>query len=218
MYLKKKELLINSITVLIYAFISIIVYYILHDFIHIMLAWNILLAFLPFVFVWIFERTKNRKNSWILILLWFIFYPNSIYVITDLIYINSFDFIKLGALSIYNMNTLAYLGLFHILIGIIISLNFGMKSFRVVYYYVDDSIYKKYKNYFVLALCFFASTGVYIGRFFRYNSWDIVFHFWKIIKDFFIYFTWFSLFFIFSITLIQVFIFYFVKFSLNKEN
>lgn len=212
MMLKTKDLYQNLILVGAYGIISGVVYLIISDGLHLMLGWNVLLAFFPFLFIWIFDRLKPEEKALkiIMLVLWLLFYPNAIYVITDLIYLDFRTFINIGYLStLYLQDFNAYLGMFHILFGIIIAFYFGLTSLKVVYQYLHASRYKKYKDYIIVAISILAGVGVYIGRFFRYNSWDVI-RFWVIIKDFFMTLSWFTLFYIIMLVLLQVFLFYLI--------
>jgi len=167
MMLKTKDLYQNLILVGAYGIISGVVYLIISDGLHLMLGWNVLLAFLPFLFIWIFDRLKPEEKALkiILLVLWLLFYPNAIYVITDLIYLDFRAFMNIGYLStLYLQDFNAYLGMFHILFGIIIAFYFGLTSLKVVYQYLQASTYKKYKDYIIIAISILAGVGVYIGR------------------------------------------------------
>lgn len=212
MMLKTKDLYQNLILVGAYGILSGVVYLIVSDGLHLMLGWNVLLAFVPFLFIWIFDRLKPEEKTIriILLMLWLLFYPNAIYVITDVIYLDFRTFMNIGYLStLYLQDFNAYLGMFHILFGIIIALYFGLTSLNVIYQYLQESPYKKYKDYMVITVSVLAGIGVYIGRFFRYNSWDVI-RVWVIIKDFFLTLSWFTLFYIIMLALLQIFLFYLI--------
>lgn len=133
------------------------------------LQWNLFLAWLPLIFAFLFyRRVKARKDfTWqnsLLGFLWIAFLPNSFYIITDLIHLQSSG--EVGLLYDTAMITSFVLnGLF-----------LGYISM-----YLIDKVLRKFIEQkvvftlmqFVLLLCAFA---IYLGRYLRWNTWDIVFN------------------------------------------
>ena len=215
MYISKKTLIYYVGLLFAYFGLSVITFLVIEDGLHLMLGWNLFLAFIPFILVFILDRKKIKSKAIniILLLLWLFFFPNSIYIMTDLIYINSSDFmISVGSYSGLNylQNLEAYLALFHIVVGMIIGLVYGLISINVLYKYCKESVFSKYRDLLIIGVFILSSIGIYIGRFFRYNSWEII-KVWSIISDFFSTLSWFTIFFIFFMTIIQLLIFYSIK-------
>ncbi|XMB72187.1 DUF1361 domain-containing protein [Mycoplasmatota bacterium WC30] len=223
MYISKKTMVYYIGLLFAFFGLSIITYLVVEDGLHLMLGWNLFLAFIPFILVYILDRRKIKSKAIniILLLMWLFLFPNSIYVMTDLIYINYSDFmINGGPYSdlLYLQNLEAYLALFHIIIGLIIGLIYGLKSIDTLYKYCKESNFSKYKDLLVVGVFSLSSVGIYIGRFFRYNSWDII-KVWNIISDFFSTLSWFTVFFIFFMTVIQLLLFYSIrKIQTKKSN
>ncbi len=48
------------------------------------MLFNIWLAIVPVIFVWLFFAVKNRILKWIFGILWLLYLPNTIYIITDM--------------------------------------------------------------------------------------------------------------------------------------
>lgn len=129
---------------------------------YIFLAGNLFLAWLPFTFALL--AYYLRQSSWMLLLLsalWLLFLPNAPYLITDLIhlhYSNSvpvwYDAIMMFSFALTGL-LLGFLSLF--LMQSLVVRRFG---WRLGWLFV----------WVVLAL---SGLGVYIGRFLRWNSWDI---------------------------------------------
>ncbi len=215
MYVSKKTLLYYVVLLFVFFIFSIITFLVVNDGLHLMLGWNLFLAFIPFLLVYILDRRKIKSKAIniTILLLWLFFFPNSMYVMTDLIYINYNDFMtsvgQYSGLS-YLQNLTAYLAMFHIIIGMIIGIVYGLKSINVLYKYCKKSVLSKYRDFLVIGVFTLSSTGIFIGRFFRYNSWE-VFKVWNIIYDFFSGLSWFTIFFIFFMTIIQLLIFYSVR-------
>ena len=217
MQISKRTLIYFIGLLLIYFLLSILTFSVVQDGLQLMLSWNVFLAFVPFGIVYILDlkKIKSKAINIILIVLWLLFFPNTIYIITDLIYIDSYQFLNYtGPYSplTYLQNVKEYLALFHIVIGIIIGYLYGFKSLLVLYNYTKETKLFPYRDLILLCVFGISGLGVYIGRFFRYNSWDLL-RVFDIIRDFFSTFTWFTLFFIGFMILIQVLVFYSIKFS-----
>lgn len=217
MELSKRTLIFYIGLLVIYFLLSILTFSAVQDGLHLMLGWNVFLAFIPFIIVYILDlkKIKSKAINIVFILLWLLFFPNTIYIITDLIYIDSYHFLSyVGPYSplTYLQNIEQYLALFHIVFGIIIGYLYGFKSLSVLYNYTRETKLFPYRDLITIGVFAISGLGVYIGRFFRYNSWDLL-RVFDIVRDFFTTFTWFTIFFICFITLIQVLIFYSIKFS-----
>lgn len=209
--MSKKQLLIQAIIFIIYAFLSLLVFSIVNQGIHLMLAWNAFLAFIPLILIFLFNRYSQRKYIGILLFLaWLFFYPNSLYMVTDLIYLNQDTFMEdLGMYQglLYLQDFKAYLGYFHILLGALYGLMVAYISFKFFYHYIINQYEKKiYIRLYYFGLPILVSIAIYIGRFLRFNSWDI-FRPWQIIIEFFNDISIFTLFYILIFTLLQYIIF-----------
>ncbi|MBU1145876.1 MAG: DUF1361 domain-containing protein [Firmicutes bacterium] len=209
--LDKKTFKILSIFTLGYVLSSPLVFLIRNDSLHLMLAWNMLLAFVPFLIVYLINQ-KYIKQKWFVVMsfgIWLLFLPNTFYLITDLIYINQIEFMYQEnpySSLIYLQDLSSWLSLFHIFFGAIFGIILGVVSLNTVYSYAIKK-YRLYKS-MLLLLCItiLSSFGIYIGRFFRYNSWNFL-NLISIFTDFFNHFTMFTIFFITVYTLIQLSLF-----------
>jgi uncharacterized membrane protein len=127
------------------------------------LIWNIFLAWLPY-YISSFLKNKflKRWKSVFLVIIWFSLFPNALYIVTDFVHLRPqidipmwYDAILLFSSSIIGL-ILAFASLWNV------------EKFLV-------SIFsKKMVNYLEFAFIFFGSFGVYLGRFLRWNSWDII--------------------------------------------
>ena len=137
---------------------------------HGIIIWNLFLAFIPLVLsVWLFRYSRTRSLVWWMGFLAFIaFLPNAPYVLTDIIHlidltrwVNSVWLITLVLIPQYLIYILAGFEAY-----VISLINLG--------YYLQTLGKEKYIPWVELipnALC---SIGIYLGRFNRFNSWDIV--------------------------------------------
>lgn len=128
------------------------------------LPWNLFLAWLPLVFAYLAVRAGLRK-WWLtapLIGAWLAFLPNAPYLITDLIWLDG----RASTLKVYDATmffTFATCGLAT-----------GFVSLRWVQALVERRVGAWRSRLFVLAVLGLTGFGVYLGRFRRWNSWEIV--------------------------------------------
>jgi uncharacterized membrane protein len=128
------------------------------------LIWNLFLAWLPFFL----SNQLKKSNTSIsarqifMLLLWLLFFPNSLYLVTDLIHLDDKSIVPkwFDAVIIFSA---CFLGLLLGFISLLQVENFLMNWFS-----------NKKLNIGVFIILFVASFGVYLGRFLRWNSWDIV--------------------------------------------
>lgn len=205
--IRKQTLWILGAIVASYMLLSIPVFLLIRQGLHSMLAWNVLLAFLPVVFAANLAKAK-AKSKWLFGLalgLWLLFFPNTFYIITDFIYLNQADFVLSESPYepvVYQTNLLGYLGLFHIACGALIGIVLGIVSLESVRVNVLYPRFKSKDWVWIILIFALSGVGIYIGRFFRFNSWDV----WKlpvIIRDIFSHISWFTVFFILSFMVIQ---------------
>lgn len=136
-----------------------------HEFSFVFLFWNLFLAFVPF---WISSRIQqNHKHCSKLKLLamcmmWLLFLPNAPYMVTDLFHFHKRDYLPVW---------------FDLILILSFALN-GLYLFFLSITHLYDVIasYRKGLTHPVYMIALFAlvSYGVYIGRFLRLNSWDIL--------------------------------------------
>jgi uncharacterized membrane protein len=129
------------------------------------LLWNIFLAFIPLKMSTLLTKQKKvNVYSILFFVLWLLFFPNSLYLITDLIHLEQRQNIPLwyDALLLY---TCASAGLIMAFISL-----YKIESF------LDGKINDRLKNVVVSFCLFLGSFGVYLGRFLRWNSWNVLSH------------------------------------------
>jgi len=131
------------------------------------LMWNLFLAWLP-AFSALVAYNFYKNQSWLKWLVtpgwaivWLIFFPNSLYMVTDLIHLRPqsdapywYDLILLVAF--------AWTGFF---LGLV-SLSLMQEIIRKVAGSVASWL-------FALGALALSSFGIYLGRFLRWNSWDV---------------------------------------------
>ncbi len=216
------------ISVIVYFVISIVVFIINLSFLNLMLAWNIILAFVPVVLAVIFYRNiemekysiYNKLFFVLIFLAWIAFFPNSYYVITDFIHLGSESFYyrdNMYAPLTYVENFEGYLTLIHIFLGAVISVVMASYSLKIMHQFVKDRYSKVIGNIFVVGIVVLSSIGIYIGRFIRLQSWDMINPIYvvsELIKSIDV----FAFEFIFIFILIQLAIYYFLRPILNIKD
>jgi uncharacterized membrane protein len=135
---------------------------------HLGLIWNLFLAWIPFILAYFAHAVSWRRVSLYFIipaiaLLWLIFFPNAPYMLTDLQDLAR----KAGGAPLwYDVIIVVWCSWTGMLLGII-SL-----------YLMQDIIVRTLSRtagwVFVLVISGLSSFGMYIGRFVRLNSWDIL--------------------------------------------
>jgi uncharacterized membrane protein len=132
----------------------------------IFLNWNLFLAFLPWALTSvciiknIFEKSKIAAA--LVMLLWLLFFPNAPYVLTDLLALRKIGYMPL------------WYDLLMILSFAWTSLLFGFLSLWDIERILNRKIHIVIVKIISTLLLFIGSFGVYIGRFLRWNSWDII--------------------------------------------
>jgi uncharacterized membrane protein len=133
-----------------------------HHLYFVFLIWNLFLAFLPFVFSEFLNEKNKNWSVFILLPLWLLFFPNAPYMITDLFHLKSradmpywFDLLLLFSFA-WNGILLTYLLLLNVE---------KFLAFKIGKYPTIVTLF------FIFLLCAF---GIYLGRYLRWNSWDII--------------------------------------------
>ncbi|WP_156300373.1 DUF1361 domain-containing protein [Streptobacillus canis] len=133
------------------------------------LTWNLFLAYVPF-----FISNIKKKNIFVDSILSFIaliFYPNAVYLFTDLIHISNLKFYKKGAEVIYIMKYLNWLKVSLIFIAVIIAMK--LSYLAINNYVIKYKMNKSTKYIFYTIVSFLTGLAVFVGRFIRLNSWDL---------------------------------------------
>jgi len=138
------------------------------------LAWNMVLATLVLVLSEIVVYLiKKKVRLWLIILfgvLWMLFFPNALYLITDLIHIQNYPFF-LDYPDLYNLALDNWFVFLFLVIGALYGAKLGIVSLKQLL----DALDRYLHNFHGLILSFvfiLSSFGIFIGRFLRLNSWN----------------------------------------------
>ena len=128
---------------------------------YIFLNWNLLLAWIPVLLAVLLYRESRRAKAIGYFFLWLVFFPNAPYIITDLLHLapqDGFPF-WFDAILIFSY---AFTGLL-----------MGLLSALLVFNRVKTITGGAAAWLLMLLIMMVSGYGIYMGRFLRYNSWDI---------------------------------------------
>lgn len=177
------------------------------------LAWNVFLAYLPLKFVqWALLATRFKR--FVLLCLWLLFLPNTFYFITDLVHtprqMEWLAVLENGAARVQHSQSLADWALLVIIAaGVFICVLLGLEALYLFYGFVHTQKPALYAWAWVVAVSALCGVGMYMGRFLRLNSWDIL-HPRSLLQSLAANLNWFALQIIamFAATVFVLFVFY----------
>ena len=135
---------------------------------HTSLIWNLFLAWIPFILAYVAHAVSWRRIWLYLIIpviafLWLIFFPNAPYMLTDL---QDLARVSTSAPLWYDVIIVVWCSWTAMLLGI------------VSLYLMQDIVMRTFGRFvgwsFIFVISALSSLGIYIGRFMRLNSWDIL--------------------------------------------
>jgi uncharacterized membrane protein len=130
----------------------------------IFLIWNLFLAWLPFIISTGFKKIQH-KQKWKQLLVffaWLLIFPNALYIVTDLIHLD----LETVVPKWYD----AILLFTSCITGLMLAFASLLKVERFLLFHFNSRMV----HTLVVAILFLGSFGVYLGRFLRWNSWDII--------------------------------------------
>ena len=127
------------------------------------LLWNLFLAAIPLLLSNLIIKTDLRLGVRFLFLLvlWLLFLPNAPYIITDLKHL------------VYRPPVPFWFDMLLVLITAFNGLILGFISLKQIEWILDKKHLTRYKEIFRILIVVVMSYGVYLGRYLRFNSWDV---------------------------------------------
>ena len=129
------------------------------------MLWNLFLASIPLFLSRQLRFNASKKTSkffcYILLFFWVLFLPNSPYLITDFIHLET------GEPTIW-------IDLLILFVFALSGLLLGVLSMIDVFGYLQQGNNPKLANAILLGISFLSGFGIFLGRFLRFNSWDII--------------------------------------------
>jgi uncharacterized membrane protein len=150
--------------------------YLGHTLTYIFLVWNLFLAWMPYLSsLWAAHHHRRHPRRWWSLLipgaLWLIFFPNAPYILTDFLHLRARAPIPIWY-DIGMLATFAWTGLF-----------LAVFSLRTMQTLVKSFAGSLVSWLFALTSLGLAGLGIYMGRFLRWNSWDLLFQPRSVLTD-----------------------------------
>lgn len=128
------------------------------------LIWNLFLAYVPYVISLLIKNKMKNSSKYkliVLLFIWLLFWPNAPYIITDFIHLHHVkaNIIWLDIFILFAFSTTGLL--------------LAILSLFDIYKIIKQKWNLKFANYFSISATFLCGFGIYLGRFLRFNSWDI---------------------------------------------
>lgn len=146
-----------------------------HSFFYLFLVWNLFLAVIPFtITTYLVSIPKLNKIGFVVwCSVWLLFLPNAPYIITDLLHL------KIGSnhllwLDVLVVSSFALNGLLMFSLSLL-----DMETL------LNHYLKRKITKFVMIFILFLSGFGVYLGRFLRYNSWEILRHPLNLFNDIF---------------------------------
>jgi|ERR1043165_2022434 uncharacterized membrane protein len=131
-----------------------------HSFIF--LPGNLILAWIPMLFALLMQRQQRPVLLLTCFGVWLAFFPNAPYIITDLLHLKP----RNGIPFWYDTVLLYSFALTGLLVG--------MFSALIVYNRLKELMPQWVARFSLIGIMLISGYGIYLGRFLRWNSWDLV--------------------------------------------
>ncbi|MDR3333962.1 MAG: DUF1361 domain-containing protein [Treponema sp.] len=130
------------------------------------LNWNLFLAWIPWALTSVsMVKPKFHQSKvavFILLIFWLLFFPNAPYIFTDLFHLRLRSAMPIW-FDLILILSFAWTGLL-----------FGFLSLWDIERIMCKKMKRPWVTLFSMILLFIGSFGVYLGRYLRWNSWDII--------------------------------------------
>jgi uncharacterized membrane protein len=132
------------------------------------MLWNLFLAWLPMLAALTVYNLKKRERrpAWLVIalytFLWLLFFPNAPYMLTDLLHLQPWGAIPMWY-DVLMLSAFAWTGIF-----------LGLVSLYLMHTLVRQAAGVATGWLFAIVVLALTGFGVYLGRFPRWNSWDLL--------------------------------------------
>jgi len=140
------------------------------------ILWNLFLALVPFVIssilLHLYKENYFNKIIWSAgLVLWVLFLPNAPYLITDLIHLGETKAVPLIYDSLLLFSSA--------LLGLVLA----FYSLLHIEEILEKTFSKKKTIISVVIILVLVSFGMYLGRYLRFNSWDIFINHYALLKN-----------------------------------
>lgn len=130
------------------------------------LVWNIFLAAIPYGISFLAKLYPSFCSKTlikpVLLIIWVLFLPNAPYILSDFTHLRwtSPQFLVLDTTIITGFSTLGLLYMFY-----------SIKDVQELFF---STLSRKRTYLLLITLCLLLGFGIYLGRYLRWNSWDIL--------------------------------------------
>jgi uncharacterized membrane protein len=133
------------------------------------LLWNLFLAWLPLLFAWLFHRTVRQGRLWhwktlALLAAWLGFLPNSFYILSDFVHLRATYEVSL-LFDVVMFSSFVWNGFLA-----------GFMATFVVHEELRRRMVGRRADMVIGIVLFLCSFAIYLGRFLRWNTWDVIFN------------------------------------------
>ena len=138
------------------------------------MSFNMALALISVILAWSAYYIKNKQLKIFLLIIWLMFIPNTIYIVTDILHLLQ----QASNISIFS-RIILYLQYF-------IFLSIGLLTYILSLYPIEKILKKHYKkqkeniNILLITINFLIGFGIVLGRVHRLNSWDLILELQKV--------------------------------------
>ncbi len=133
-----------------------------HTIMFLFIPWNLLLAAVPLYISYRLRQTENKRTSAALFAAWLLFFPNAPYIITDLFHLQQRPSIPLW----YDLILLFSSAVLGVIVGFLSLVNIER--------YLAPMIKERTLPWVILCFFMLCGYGIYLGRYPRWNSWDVI--------------------------------------------
>lgn len=127
------------------------------------MLWNLFLAAIPLGLSLGLRQINRLVLAVPLLAVWLLFFPNAPYVLTDLMHLNE-----------HNAHVPKWLDLLMLLSFAFVALWFGFQSLHIVQHWFARKFSHAAAWCVSLGSLGLSGFGIYLGRFDRWNSWDLI--------------------------------------------
>ena len=130
------------------------------------LAWNLFLAYLPLATTSLLMNTPRLINKKLyfypLSAFWLLVLPNAPYIITDFVHLQR------------ELDVPVWFDVLLLISFTVNGLLFGLASMQQMFNIMTQRFSRTSAKAIIAVVCILSAYGIYLGRYLRYNSWDIV--------------------------------------------
>lgn len=146
---------------------------------YIFLTWNLFLAWIPLIISTQLKKhdiwNKNKIIFVILLSFWLLFFPNAPYILTDLFHLRE----RKGMPLWFDLTLILSFAWVGLIVGFISLMQMQFMLKRIIGNHLTLAA-----TILILIVCAF---GIYLGRYDRYNSWDVISNPISLFRDILVY-------------------------------